>query len=118
MNLERERDRSSPYITDEDGIFLRGLELIRERYFRWFHTLLNATSPKLDLNIAEGVYQWSENMALRVQPTIQKLTDAICSLANGKAVGPDGVFFDLFKIPLDGDPALQRRLLDIVVLRI
>ena len=46
---------------------------------------------------------------------MQELTDAICSLANGKAVGPDGVSIELFKITLNGDPALRRRLLDIVV---
>ena len=41
--------------------------------------------------------------------------DAIRSLANGKAVGPDGVSVKLLKITLNGDPALRRRLLDIVV---
>ena len=35
---------------------------------------------------------------------MQELTDAIRSLANGKAVGPDGVSVDLFKITLNGDP--------------
>ena len=34
---------------------------------------------------------------------------------NGKAVGPDGVSVELFKITLNGDPALRRRLLDTVV---
>ena len=46
---------------------------------------------------------------------MQELTDAILSLANGKAVGPDGVSVELFKITFNGDPALRRRLLDIVV---
>ena len=46
---------------------------------------------------------------------MQELTDVIRSLANGKAVGPDGVIVELFKITLNGDPALRRRLLDIVV---
>ena len=45
---------------------------------------------------------------------MQELTDAICSLANGKAVGPDGVSIELFKITFSGDPALRRKLLDIV----
>ena len=40
---------------------------------------------------AEGLDQWPKNMPLGVQPTMQKLTDAIRFLANGKAVGPDGV---------------------------
>ena len=46
---------------------------------------------------------------------MQELTDAIRSLANGKAVGPDGVSVELFEVTLNGDPALRRRLLDIVV---
>ena len=57
----------------------------------------------------------SSHMPLGIQPTMQELTGAIRSLANGKAVGPDGVSVELFKITLNGDPALCRRLLDIVV---
>ena len=115
MNPEGKRDHSSAYVKDENGVLLRGVELIRERSVRWFHTFLNAKSPRLDPNIAEGHDQWPKNMPLGVQPTMQELTDAIRSLANGKAVGPDGVSVELFKITLNGDPALRRRLLDIVV---
>ena len=46
---------------------------------------------------------------------MQELTDAIRSLSNGTTVGPDGVSVELFKITLNGDPSLHRRLLDIVV---
>ena len=92
-----------------------GRELIRERRIRWFHTLLNAKSPKLDPSIAERLDQWPENMPLGVQPTVQELTGVIRLLANGKAVGLDGVSVELFKITLNGDPALRRGLLDIVV---
>ena len=114
-NLERKRDRSSAYVKYVNGVLLRDVELIRERWVRWFHTLLNAKSPRLDPNIAEGLDQWPENMPLGVQPMMQELTDAIRSLANGKAVGRDGVSVELFKITLNGDPALRRRLLDFVV---
>ena len=44
---------------------------------------------------------------------MQELIDAIRSLANVKAVGPDGVSVELFKITLNCD--LRQRLLDIVV---
>ena len=54
-------------------------------------------------------------MLLGVQPTMQELTDVMRSLANGKAVGPDGVSVELFKIALNGDPALCLRLLEIIV---
>ena len=115
MNLEGKRDRSSAYVRGENGVLLRDFELIRERWVRWFPTLFNATSPRLDPNIAEDLDQRLENIPLGVQPTMQELTNAIRSLANGKAVGPDGVSVELFKIILNGDPVLRRRLLDIVV---
>ena len=114
-NLEGKRDRSSAYVKDDNGVLLRDVELIRERWVRWFHTLLNDKSPALDPNLTEGLDQWVENMPLRVQSTMQELTDAIRSLANGKLVRPDGVSVELFKITLNGDPALRRRLLDIIV---
>ena len=107
MNLEGKRDRSSTYVKDENGVPLRDVELIRERWIWGFHTLLNAKSPRLDL--------WPENMPLAVQPTMQELKDVIRSLMNGKAVGPDGVCLELFKITLNGDPALRWKLLDIAV---
>ena len=46
---------------------------------------------------------------------MQELADATRSLANGKAAGPDGNSIELFKITFNGDSALRRRLLDIVV---
>ena len=54
-------------------------------------------------------------MPLEVQPTKKELTDAIRPLANGMAVRPDATSVELFKITLNGDPTLRRRLLDIVV---
>ena len=42
---------------------------------------------------------------------MQKLTDAIRSLVNRNAVGPDGVSVELFKITLNDCPALRWRLL-------
>ena len=91
---------------NENGVLLGDVELIRERWVRWFHTLLNAKSPRLDPNIAEGlINQCPENMPLGVQPTMQELPDAIRSLANGMAVGSDGVSVELFKITLSSDPS-------------
>ena len=62
QNLEEER--SSAYVKDENGVLLRDVELIRKKWVRWFHTLPNAKSPRLDPNIAEGLDQWPENMPL------------------------------------------------------
>ena len=70
MNLEGKRDCSSQFIKDEHGSLLRDVELVRERWARWFHTLLNTKSPKLHPNIAEGLEQWPENTTLGNQPTM------------------------------------------------
>ena len=36
INLDGKRDRSSAYVKDEDGVLPRDVELIRERWVRWF----------------------------------------------------------------------------------
>ena len=108
-------NRRGDEVKDENGVLLRDAKLIRERWIRWFHTLLNAMSPSLDPNIVEGLHQWPKNMPLEPQPTMQQPADAICSLTNGKVVEPDGVSVELFKINLNGDSAQHRGLLDIVV---
>ena len=104
--MDGKRDSSSAHVKDENGVLLMDAELIRKRCVRWFHTLLNAKSPRLDQNIAEGLNQWPENMLLGVQHTMQELTDAIRSLENGKAVGPDGVSVELLSLTLNGDPKI------------
>ena len=77
---------------------------------------LSSTPSHRDPNVPEGLDQWLENMPLGVQPMMQELIGAIRSLANGKkTVEPDGVSGELFKIIHNGDPALRRILLDIVV---
>ena len=90
MNLEGKRDRSSVYINDEDSILLRDVELIRKRLVRWFYSLFNAKSLKLDLSIAKGLDQWPVKMPLGVEPTIQELTCAIrsCGERKGCQTGP------------------------------
>ena len=105
-NSKEKPDRNSACIKDEDGILLRDVENIRECWVLWLHTILNAKLSKLGSNIAEGVRQWPENMPLGVQSMMQELTDAIRSLANRNTVGPDRVFVELFKVTLNGDPAL------------
>ena len=57
MNLERTRDHNSQFIKDEPSSLLRDVEVIRERWVRWFHPLLYTKSPKLDPNIADSLEQ-------------------------------------------------------------
>ena len=93
MNPKGKRDRSSAYVKDENGVHLRDVELIRERWVRWFHTLLNAKSPRLDQNIAEDLDQWSENMPLRVRWRTERLSDRTesplsCSRSSSTVIPP------------------------------
>ena len=53
MKPEGKRDRRSAYVKDENGVLLRNVELIRERWVRWFLTIPNAKSPRLDHNTAD-----------------------------------------------------------------
>lgn len=87
MSLERKQDRSSKFIKNGDNHILRDVELICEQWVRWFYTLLNTKSPKLDPGTAEDFDQWPVNTPRRVQPTMQ-LTNTTQSPADGKAVRP------------------------------
>ena len=58
ISLGGKRDCSSAYVKDENRLLLRDVKIICERWVWWFHTLLNAKSPKLDPNIAQGLHQW------------------------------------------------------------
>ena len=64
MHLEGKRGRIAAYVKDEHNVLLRDVELVHERWVRWFHTLLNAKPPRLDPDIVEGLDQWPENMPL------------------------------------------------------
>ena len=83
-----------------DHVVCRDANLACEPWVRCFHILLIAQSQKLDPNIAEGLDQWPENVTLGVQPTMQELTGATCSLTNGKAV-------DRTKSPLSSSISLS-----------
>ena len=68
MDLEGELDCRSAYMGGEDGIFVKDVKRMHERWIRWFHTLLNAKSPTLDLDSTEGLDQWPENAPLGICP--------------------------------------------------
>ena len=66
MTMEGKRDHNSQFIKDEHGSLLRDVEVIRERWVGWFHTLLNTKSPNLDPNIAEGLEQCPRTRRLEI----------------------------------------------------
>ena len=58
MDVEQKRTFNSRYIKDEESRLLRDNALIRERWVRWFHKLLNTKSPTLDPSIVDKLKQW------------------------------------------------------------
>ena len=80
--------------------------LILGRWARFFVTLLNAKSDKLRLNKIKRLSQWPFTYALGVKPAQNELSKALRSMANAKAVGPDGLPVELLKLRLNNDLTL------------
>ena len=110
----KESIRAFPTNTDITCENLMAVNLIQYSVVKVHETIQpsrrssNRTSPKASSS-GPRTRRWEISLQQ------QELIEAIRSLANGKAVGPDGDPIELFKIALNGDPALRQRLLDIVV---
>ena len=91
MDVKGKRTFNSQYIKDEEGRLLRDNALIRERWVRWFHKLLNTKSPTLDPSIVDELKQWPPCRPLDDVPSKYEVEEAIRALANRKVVGPDGL---------------------------
>ena len=101
MDVEGKRTFNSQYINYEEGRLLRDNALIRERWVRWFHKLLNTKSPTLDPSIVGELKQWPPCRPLDDVPSRYEVEEAIRALANRKAVGPDGLPAELLKVLAD-----------------
>ena len=98
LKIEDTRKVNSQYIRGEEGIMLRDQGLILGRWAWFFGTLHNSKSDKLRLDIIEELPQWPITHALGVEPTENKLIEALRSMANAKAVGPDELPVELLKL--------------------
>jgi len=105
VGMEGTRVKEEQYIRDEDGVLLRNKGEIRSRWVRFFNTLLNTKSPKLDPTILERFPTRPVALSLGDEPTMIEMTEAIRSMANEKAVGPDSLPAELLK--LDDPDILQ-----------
>ena len=77
--------------------------LIRDRWVQWFRILLNTKSPSLDLKIVEELKVCPPCIPLDDLPLISEAEKTIKSMSNRKAVGPDELPAELFKLILDED---------------
>ena len=84
MDVEGKRTFNSQYIRDEEGRLLRDIELIRERWVRWLHKLLNTKSPTLDPTITDELKVWPLCSPLDDVPSRYEVEEAIRAMANRK----------------------------------
>ena len=104
------RKVNSQYIRDEQGELLRDADLIRERWVRLFHSLLNAKSETLDPTVISKIPQRPVAEALGEEPTEDEVAAALRSMANAKAVGPEGLPAELLKLRLHENRTILREL--------
>ena len=90
----------SQSLRNEEGRLFCDKRRIRERWVRFFHSLLNSKSDMLDADIPKRLPQHPVASALGIEPTEEEIATAMKAMANAKAVGPDGLPAELLKLGL------------------
>ena len=90
MNLEEKRDRSSAYVKNENRVLLRNVELIRERWIRWFHTLLFVLATKAIVTRVREKLNYQNNATVTAGPPDANEAGRVNLVAGGDgALRPD-----------------------------
>ena len=116
MELEETKKVESQCVRDEEGKLLRDKGRIRERWVRFFRSLLNSKSDMLDPDIPERLPQHPVASALGIEPTKEEIATAMKAMANTKAVGPDGLPAELLKLGLQQDRTILLELHRLTIL--
>ena len=109
------------YIKDENGVLLREKAEILQRWARFFGTLLNTKSPKLNPAIIEEVQQrpaaptTRDSVPLGSAPTLEETRRAIRGMHNWMTPGPDSLVAELLKIDEPAEPIVLERFHAILV---
>ena len=98
VQLGEAKKVESQCVRNEEGRLLRDKGRIRERWVRFFRSLLNSKSGMLDPDIPKRLPQHPVASALGIEPTEEEITSAMQAMANAKAVGPDGLPAELLKL--------------------
>ena len=106
VQLEETRKVESQCVRDEKGRLLRDKGRIRERWVRFFRSLLNAKSDMLDLDNPKTLPQYPVASALGIEPMEEEIATVMKAMANAKAVGPDGLTAELLKLGLQQDQTI------------
>ena len=100
VQLEETKKVESQCVRDEEGRMLRDKGRIRERWVRFFRSLLNSKSDMLDADIPKRLPQHPVTSALGSEPTEEEIATAMKAMANAKAVGPGDLPAELLKLGL------------------
>ena len=115
VQLEETKKVESQCVRDEEGRLLRDKGRIRERWVRFFRSLLNSKSDMLDADIPNRLPQHPAVNALGIEPTEEEIATAMKAMANAKAVVPDGLPAEL-KLRLQQDRTILRELHRLTIL--
>ena len=116
VQLEETKKVESQYIRDEEGRLLLDKGRIRERWVRFFRSLLNSKSDMIDADIPKKLLQHPVASALGIEPTEEEIATAMKAMANAKAVGPDSPPAELLKLGLQQDRTILRELHRLTIL--
>ena len=116
VQLEEIKKVDSQCVRDEEGRLLRDKGRIRERWVRFFRSLLNSKSGMLNADISKRLPQHPVASALGIEPTEEEIATAIKAMANAKAVGPDGLPAELLKLGIQQDRTILRELHRLTIL--
>ena len=103
VQLEETKKIESQCVRDEGRRLLRDKGRIRERWVRFFRSLLNSKSDMLDSDIPKRLPQQPVASALGIEPTEEEITTAMKAMVNEKTVGPDGLPAELQKLGFQQD---------------
>ena len=99
-------------VLDESGVLLRKKADILQRWARFFSTLFNIKSPKLNPAIVQKATQRparADSQRLSSAPTMDETRQAMCTRHNGKAPGGDDIMAELLKIDDQEEPVVLER---------
>ena len=116
VQLEETKKVESQCVRDEKGRLLRDKGRIRERWVRFFRSLLNSKSDMLDPGIPKRLLQHPVTSAVGIEPTKEEIVTAMKAMANAKAVGPDGLPAELLKLELQQDRTILLELHRLTIL--
>ena len=116
VQLKETKKVESQCVRDEEGRLLRNEGRVRERWVRFFDSLLNSKSDMLDADIPKTLPQHPLASTLGMEPTEEEIATAMKAMANAKAVGPDGLPAELLKLGLQQDRTILRELSRLTIL--